>query len=86
MSKKLLESEIVLVRAVMVQGSNGWYPVSWHIRANPAAKSRSFASYGADAEKYEFPVSKLPKAVQSFVANHKVRKTIVNDRLSCLYE
>ena len=40
------------------------YPVSWRVNVSPRSESRTFESYGKNAMDYEYPIEKLPKAVQ----------------------
>ena len=53
------------------------YPVGWKVRVRGGC--RTFASYGKEFYKYEYPVSKLPKVVQEYIGNVDLRKCFVNE-------
>ena len=54
------------------------YPISWHVRVKGGA--RTFESYGERATDFPYPVTKLPKAVQSFLETATAGKPLRNGR------
>lgn len=85
---KLKEEMIVRITATLGHSkeTGAEIPVAWVITANPRHESRNFASYGPDASSYEYPVEKLPKAAQEFIAKHASRRICLDDRNVWMFE
>ena len=80
---KIKESEILYVMVTMYrapESAKPAYPVKWVVRVG-GREHREFASYGKEFYKYEYPVEKLPKAVQAYVAKSNFNALFVNEGL-----
>lgn len=69
-----------------VSGSDHVNSIKWNIITRPGCPSRTFETYGKDADKYNYPVEKLPKAVQLFVGEHSASHRVVGDYRVYTYE
>ena len=58
------------------------YPVSWRVNVSPRSESRTFESYGKNAMDYEYPIEKLPKAVQEFLETAVAGRPLRNGNTS----
>lgn len=87
---KMKEEQVlyVLVYCSKDHATGEEIPFAYHVRCtHEGGGGRDFESYGKDKESREYPLEKLPKAVQAFIEHNKRSVPILNkDQRTFVYQ